>query len=491
MKLKKKLISMFMILLSVVLVLTGCLGDKTEKSSNLNEKGKLEPYQLTWYMIGTPQKDLDKVMEKVNEYTKEKINVTVNLKMIDWGDYDKKMQIIIASGEPFDICFTSSWANNYVLNARKGAFLKLDKLIEKYGKDMKKVIDPAFLEGAKIDGHLYAVPTNKEVGQQSVYVFNKRLVEKYNMDISKVKSLEDLEPLLKTIKENEPDFTPIATFHPYLPFDFILDDKMPFAVRLDTNDHKVINVYETPEMMQALKTMHKFYKAGYIKSDAATSNDPWPLEVENWFVRKELYQPYAEKLWSRSAGYDLVVQPIHDPIIFNGSVTGSMHAISVTSKNPERAMMFLNLLNTDPYLRTLIDKGIEGVHYEKLENGRIKDLPARVERYNMPSFALGNQFILPLYDDDPEDKWDAFKKFNDASKPAPTLGFYFDPSPVRTEIAAISNVASEFAKPLLTGSVDPEEYLPKANKKFKEAGLDKVIAEIQKQYDEWRKSQGK
>jgi putative aldouronate transport system substrate-binding protein len=33
--------------------------------------------------------------------------------------------------------------------------------------------------------------------------------------------------------------------------------------------------------------------------------------------------------------------------------------------------------------------------------------------------------------------------------------------------------------------------LPKANKKFKEAGLDKVMAEIQKQYDAWRKTQGK
>lgn len=179
---------------------------------------------------------------------------------------------------------------------------------------------------------------------------------------------------------------------------------------------------------------------------------------------------------------------MHDPITFNNSVTGAIQAISATSKHPEKAMAFLNLLNTDPYLRNLIDRGIEGVHYEEVDNGKIKDLPARVESYNMPSYSLGNHFILKLYENDPEDKWDAFKKFNDASVQAPTLGFYFDTNPVRTEIAAIANVANEYAPPLLTGSVDPEEYLPKANKKFKEAGLDKVLAEIQKQYDEWKKN---
>ena len=50
------------------------------------------------------------------------------------------------------------------------------------------------------------------------------------------------------------------------------------------------------------------------------------------------------------------------------SSQGAMMAISTASKNPERAMMFLNLLNTDPYLMTLLNYGIEGVHYD-MDNG--------------------------------------------------------------------------------------------------------------------------
>lgn len=481
----KKIAIFLVLLLSVTTFLTACSG---KGSSNEEKADKGDgTVELTWYMIGTPQKDINKVMDKVNEYTKEKINTTVNMKQIDWGDYDKKMQVMIASGEPFDIAYTAG--GNYVLNAQKGAFTDLNELLDTHGKELKAALDPAFIEGAKIDGKLYGIPSNKEVGQQSVYVFNKSLVDKYKMDISGISSLKDLKPFLKTVKENESDFTPVATFKPYLPFDYVLEDEMPFAFPLEGDTDKVVNIFETDVMMETLKTMHEFYKEGYIKADAATSTDPWPLEVQNWFMRKEMYQPYAELLWSRSAGYDLAVQPMHSPITFNNSVTGAIQAISATSKNPESAMKFLNLLNTDPYLRNLVDKGIEGVHYEEIADGKIKDLPARVKSYNMPSYALGNHFILKLYENDPEDKWDAFKQFNDASVPAPTLGFYFDTNPVRTEIAAISNVASEFSPALLTGSVDPEEYLPKANKKFKEAGLDKVMKEIQKQYDEWKKSQ--
>lgn len=477
----------FLVLFSCLLLLSGVLAGC---SSNEGEAGGKdgEAVKLTWYMIGTPQKDMNKVMEEVNKYTKKKINTTIDLKMIDWGDYDKKMQVVIASGEPYDIAFTASWANNYVLNARKGAFKELDQLMDEHGKELKSALDPAFLEGAKIDGKLYAVPTNKEVGQQGVYVFNKRLVDKYKFDIQRIKSFEDLEPMLQTIKEKESGIQPMTTFTPHAPFDYILDDKMPFAVPLE-GENKIVNVYETDEMKQNLDTLHKYYKAGYIKSDAATSKEPWALDVENWFVRKELYQPYAENIWSRNAGYELVVQPMHEsPITFNNSVTGSMQAISATSKNPERAMEFLNLLNTDEYLRNLMDKGIEGEHYEKLDNGRIKDLPAR-KNYTVPSFALGNQFILDLYEEDSDDKWEKFEEFNNQSDDAPTLGFYFDPKPVRTEIAAISNVTSEFAQALLTGSVNPDEYLPKFNKKLKEAGLDKALDEMNKQYEEWKKKQ--
>lgn len=53
---------------------------------------------------------------------------------------------------------------------------------------MKAELNEVLWEGATIDGNIYGVPSNKEVGEQQVYVFNKNLVDKYKMDISKVKT---------------------------------------------------------------------------------------------------------------------------------------------------------------------------------------------------------------------------------------------------------------------------------------------------------------
>ncbi|MNP54655.1 hypothetical protein D3C76_1492270 [compost metagenome] len=55
----------------------------------------------------------------------------------------------------------------------------------------------------------------------------------------------------------------------------------------------------------------------------------------------------------------------------------------------------------------------------------------------------------------------------------------------------MQNVKEEFWSSLMTGTVDPNEYLAKANEKFKAAGLDKIIAEAQKQIDEWRAANNK
>ncbi|CAM3530463.1 MULTISPECIES: ABC transporter substrate-binding protein [Paenibacillus] len=487
-KSKKKWLLPLTLLLSASMLLSAC-GGKKEGSAGSTEGTAEKPVELIWYTIGTPQKDVDKVEAEINKYTAEKIGVTIDMKMIDFGDYNQKMQVMAASGEPMDILFTSSWAFDYVQNARKGAFLELDELLETHGKGIKETIDPAFLEGSKVDGHNYAIPANKELPAQEAWRFNKTLLDKYNLDISNVRSMESLEPLLKTIKENEPNVVPLAIskdFGPLLPFDYIIE-KMPMAVYLDDKEElKVVNFLEMPETLETLKLMNKYYKAGYISPEAATTTSTQDLMTSgNWFADRAATQPFADNLWSQSYGYPVVSTPAGDATIFNWSVMGSMQAISANSEHPEKAMEFLNLLNTDVYLRNLVDSGIEGVHYKKLSENVMENLPES-KNYDMPTFSLGNVMLTYLNPEDPENKWEEFKKFNESGKPAPLLGFNFDPTKVSTELAAVNNVKEEFWAPLMTGTVNPEEYLPKANEKLKAAGLDKIIAEAQSQIDAWK-----
>lgn len=483
-------------LMALVLVLSACGGNKNaaDSSSNGSAAGNSgETVNLIWYTIGTPQKDVDRVMEEVSKYTKEKINATITMKMIDWGDYSQKMQVNVASGEPMDILFTSAGGFDYVQNARKGAFMELDDLLEKYGQDLKNTIDPAFLEGSKVDGHNYGIPANKELPQQEVWRFNKTFLDKYNMDISNIRSLESIEPLLKTIKENEPGVTPFAmdkNYVPYVPYDYVIQN-LPMAVKLDTTDYKIVNILETPEMQAALDLMHKYYQAGYVAPEAATTGSTSDLMTSGqWFMDRAQTQPLADNLWSASYGYPVVSTPASDAIITNTSVQGSVMAISANSEHPEKAMEFLNLLNTDPVLRNMVDSGIEGVHYKKLDDTHYENLEES-KNYDMPSYSLGNNMLLYLNPNDADDKWEQFKKFNAEGVNSPLLSFNFDSTKVATEMAAVQNVKEQFWASLMTGTVDPAEYLPKATEKFKEAGLDKVIAEAQAQLDAWRAENNK
>ena len=460
-------------------IFTGCSNSKEAIS-----KDGGAPTKLTWYAIGEEPKDLDKVMGEVNKYLEEKINANLEMKFSGFGDYDQKMSIVINSGEDYDLAFTCSWAGDYLGNSRKGAFEPLDEYLNSSkGKALKEEIDDRFWEGAAVDGKIYAVPNQKELGVAPMWVFTQEYVDKYNIPYQDLHTLQDLEPWLKVIKENEPDVTPLYItkgFSHTVFFDQLVD---PVGVEVNDNSLTVKNMFETKEMKETLETLRKYYQAGYINIDAATAQEDNAVKR---FVTKADGQPYADQIWSKNLGYPLVSSPIVDTLITNGSTTGSMIGISSNSKNKEKAFEFLSLLNTDPYLRNLINYGIEGVHYEKVGDEHIKILNQEDKNYDVPFFSLGNLFITYKTEAEPESKWDEFKEFNDKSKVSPALGFKFNSSDVVTEIAAINNVLEEFKSTIYSGSVDVDEYLGKLNSKLKEQGIDKVIAEMQKQIDEWK-----
>ena len=468
-------------MLTATTILTGC--GSSASSSSKNGDGVTT---LTWYSIGKEPTDLKMVVDEANKYLEEKINVNLDMKFIDFGDYNQKMSVIINSGEEYDLAFTCSWAGDYLGNSRKGAFLELDQYLDNQGKDMKAAIDQRFWDGAKIDGKTYAVPNQKEIGAAPMWVFTKEYVDKYNIPYQDIHTLEDLEPWLKLIKEKEQGVVPFyitkgfsfTTF-----FDQLVD---PVGILLEDDTLNIQNMFETEEMKKTLETLRRFYKEGYINADSATAQDDKTVKR---FVTKGDGQPYADILWSKSLGREVVSSPITDTWITNGSTTGSMIAVSKNSKNPEKAVEFLNLLNTDSKLRNLLNYGIEGVHYEKVSDNQIKLIDPEKKRYDVPYFAMGNLFITDVLETEPADKWDHFEKFNDDAKISPVLGFKFNTDKVSNEIAAMNNVLEEFKATLYSGSVDVDEYLGKLNAKLKEQGLDKVLEEMRSQLEEWKKSQ--
>jgi putative aldouronate transport system substrate-binding protein len=246
-------------------------------------------------------------------------------------------------------------------------------------------------------------------------------------------------------------------------------------------------MWETPQAKQMLALARKYYQEGFIRPDVATYKLPASEEqAGKWLTSLSQTIPGADLIWTNRAGFEVKSNPIEKPVITSASAIGSMLAIPVSAQDPARSMMLINLLHKDAYLHNLFVYGVEGTHYQKISDQVIQALPARKEGWNPSWFEFGNNFLNYLEKGDPDNKWDLFKQFNESAVPSPLVGFQFDPAPVQAEIAAVTNVSAAIFQPLVTGSVDPDKFLPEAIGKLKAAGSDKIIAEMQKQYDAWK-----
>ncbi|WP_254438523.1 extracellular solute-binding protein [Paenibacillus sp. DCT19] len=159
--------------MALSLVLAGCSTDKggTTTTPGAEGGGAAEgggkPYEVTLYYPGTPQKDVALVEAEINKKMEPKIGATLKINAIDWGQWDNKLNLMISSGEKSDIIFTAAW-QNYTVNVAKGAFLPLNDLLEEHGQDIKKNLDPAFLEGSQVDGSTMVYQRIKSLQQHVV-----------------------------------------------------------------------------------------------------------------------------------------------------------------------------------------------------------------------------------------------------------------------------------------------------------------------------------
>ncbi|KRE59669.1 ABC transporter substrate-binding protein [Paenibacillus sp. Soil750] len=459
---------------------------------------KLDPYTIKMFVPGVPQKDQELVNAEISKYLKDKINVTLDMQVIDWGSWADKMNLKYASNEVFDITWTTSW-DNWVGKIQNKSIIPLDDLIAKYGQDAVKIVNPKVMNGIKYNGVTYGMPTNKEFAANKGFLVRKDLVDKYKFDLSTVKKPEDMEPFFEVIKKNEPGMIPFLSSKGNALFIAVQEGNFYGASSSATNlgvldrnnkDLKLVDLYSDPRYMEMLKLANKWYKAGYINKDAATLTDfAGTYRSGKVFAFPETLKPGKDLEVSQASGQKWVQVEFTKPLITTGSVLGNMLSISRTSKNPERVMMFLNLLYSDKTLLNMIAFGLEGKHFVKKDANTI-DFPqgvtAQTSGYSLGApYMFGNQFNDYLWTNEDPQKWEKYNKFNTDGEEAKGIGFIFNNENVKNEISAYTNALAEFYPGLITGTLDPVEYLPKMVEKLKAAGMDKINKEVQTQLDAW------
>ncbi|MEC0227059.1 ABC transporter substrate-binding protein [Paenibacillus alba] len=492
---------MLLIMTLLSMILAGCSRESTKSTAVEGDKGtikasdeKLPPYQVKLVFYGPAQKDLELVEKEMSQITLKKINATVKLERIEPAAWDQQTILMLTGNEQVDLIVTGG--TEFSRQVAQKQLLPLDDLLKSQGQDILKALQPEILEATKVDGKIYAIPSIRDFASNTNVMMRKDLLDKYQLDASKVKSFDDLDPILETIRKNEPTITPLGKPGASAPilnrilessWD-ILGDNIGVLNSLD--DLKVVNLFETPEYAKLLKTVRRWYEAGYISKDASTSKETAVdlIKANVGFGVIQKGKPGALAQTETRTNTKLELVNIGKQVTSTTNITAIMLGIPANSKDPKRAMMFLNLLNSDRDLINLIDWGIEGKHYAKV--GKSIDFPSGVNAtnsgYNMrQGWMFGNQLLSHTWITDNPDLWNEMDQYNRESKKSAALGFSYNPSPVKTELAAITNVVRQYQSGLENGALDPEVNLPKFNAALHAAGIDKVIAEKQKQLDEW------
>lgn len=472
-----------------VLCFSGCRSNEdTDKTVTIH-----------WYMQ-KPVSDMsrqEEVEAEANKIIYEKLGVKLKFHFIEAASWGDKVNVMLSSGRDFDIITTAS--SQFINYAQKNSFADISESLDKYGKTIKEKSDDFAWSAVTYDDKIVGIPAQTFYVPYAAFAFKKDLVDKYNFDYKNASTYNAIEPFLKDVKENEPGMTglavvsnsavsmPKSTSYSLTNIDFIWYDNASgeFKVKYDMDDfdknHRIVK---------------DFANKGYIAPDAISKNE---------LISEIKSGKYAVINGRRSAqkstnlyGFDCVEAEPTYGTVSTVNILNSVNAISAHSKHVDEAIKVLNLIWEDTYLSNTLAYGIEGKDYT-VDKGDvhnyndINEIHITTNSGTNVKWSIWHNWLGPLWDqwDSPwntRESLEQMQQLNESSEKSPILGFVINTDSIKTEISTLTSICNDADQVYRTGSMkDYDSYKKEIKKKLENAGLEKVIDEINKQYTEWKK----
>jgi len=447
---------------------------------------------------GTDQEQLKKVEDAINAYIADKINVEVHITEYSSGEYAEKANLALANNE-INLLWTASWMGTIGTNdlVPKNAVKDITDLLP--GTALYGSMAEGQWEATKYNGRNYFIPVYKDNVEGYDVMFRKELVDKYGWDITSVKTLADLEPMLEDAY-NEGLKYPFLTqktamfYRWYIgSFDFFTADASTnfFAVSRETNE--VVDTIQTPEYLEFCKLMAEWAEKGYVSEDEANKvTTDTTTQSQDWAVSWWTDIPVNAEANSRY-GQEVVMQPIAPRYAHSTSALGSCYCITANSTDEEAkaCIEFMGLLYTDSTLADMYTFGIEGEDFEytQAEGQEIKHVTQHSEKYNHSMWESANATIVTPLDNEPDNKADLYDAFNGGAETSCAAGFRFDKTPVEAAYTACQSLFDQYGFLLENGgfaAADVEAKIAEYQAALDAAGYQEVLAEFQNQYNTWK-----
>lgn len=476
---------------------------------------------------GPAEERYQEMMEQLNAILKEKVNAELDIYFLSWTDYLSNYNLTLARMDgTVDLVGTASdWLDAWP-NSKTGAFLELsEEMLKTYAPQTWASVPAENWELCKYNGEIYLMPEDN-YAQWVNHGFIYRLDWAKEAGLADgCHSWEDMTTYFKYLSEHKDELgikVPwdsdgthnsqmmggwITSHTNYVSIDGINAGAMWGGTKDDLYTVYCPYLTETDTLVEYAKLMKEWDEMGVWYSDVLsrgtnTNRDDfredgssgadqhhtqtWTGLVSPGNVQNKIYQtdPDAE------VGFFYFGEETKNLTAM--SITHGAMAISAGSNNPERALMVYDLLRNDPEIYRLFNYGIQGISWDVNEEGLRIDPPG----YNSDTDNIAGivNFWWGRNDDleirSAQMNWDAidalYEEYDKIKIEYPYGQFVPEVDSIRDKINNINEVHDNYTKLISYGKYTgtAEEIIAEYQQKLRDAGVEEVTAELQRQFDE-------
>lgn len=469
------------------------------------------------------QANSDKVWAAFNEQLQQYVpNTTVEFIDVSFDEYSEKFSQVLASGEGVDLAWTG-WLINKPQNIADGNLMPLDDLLAEYGQGIVDILGENVVEIHRnaADGKLYYLPSWQglcgerrgwlvvtEIAELAGDTWIKDTEAALNKWRNNYSGIEDFQAVLDqatkylaAAKEAGKLGAGINTGRAFGwsmyngMYSFLGVGGAEIGITYCDGTFTVKDGVAGEHYKLYAKTMADWYKEGYIRSDIMSVDTSTLTTPKNGEITDTTYvfscDPYLTEADQEAAiadaGMDMTYLPIEENayLILGGDTS---YAIPYCADEPERAMMVLNAIYSQPDLYNTLIYGIEGEDYTKNADGTITTSyvgasPTADDSYGIQRWIIGSCKNALINNGTDPNYYADLEALEETARVNPFLNFTFDRTNVEGICASILNVYYEYGPQIDNGVAGDnwEELYNNYMAARKDAGIEELVTEFQNQ----------
>ena len=314
----------------------------------------------------------------------------------------------------FDIFLVTSY-DQYMDYIDNEYIQQLDGELSGSSKLLKTYIYPTYLALANVSG-TYGIPNNHPVGEYQYLLVNKELVDKYDYDPDSLSSVLKCGEFIKDIgnqvkKGDLQDVVPLlgeveaANMHYF----GINEDKQEWSMIANQITNSMSyqspcipkSIFSTNVYINTVGLMKELKELGYVGDGTLKDGQKFAVGVVSGDpnVAAQYEDEYYVKTYAK-------------PMMVEEDVFGAMFAVSTWSKSLARSMEIITYLNTSSDIRTILQYGVQGVHWDYEREDSKDTIKVISNDYKMRITDTGNVYMTYPGPGRPMSDWDAGKQMN-------------------------------------------------------------------------------